>query len=70
MCAVSSNPESASSFRLWLCWLRSSTPVTYWCMLPGILPLPPCHRADDSADFANRDVSAAFRFAGYPAARV
>ena len=34
-----------------------------------ILPLPPCHRADDSADFANRDVSAAFRFAGYPAAR-
>ena len=35
LCAVSSNPESASSFRLWLCWLRSSTPVTYWCMLPN-----------------------------------
>ncbi|AWC94235.1 hypothetical protein AM380_11570 [Morganella morganii] len=37
---------------------------------PGILPLPPCHKPDDSADSANRDVSAAFRFAGYPAARV
>ncbi|HAS8352061.1 TPA: hypothetical protein I7721_13255 [Vibrio vulnificus] len=38
---------------------------------PGdILTSPPCHKPDDSADFANKDVSASFRFVGYPAARI
>jgi|SRR5471030_15306 len=26
----------SSYFELWVRWLRSLTPVTYWCMLPGI----------------------------------
>ncbi|KAJ9432996.1 MULTISPECIES: hypothetical protein [Pantoea] len=33
-----------SSFTPLLRWLRTLTPVTYWCMLPGIIALAALHQ--------------------------